>query len=499
MFDLLLTHATVISMDAERRVIQDGAVGVKDGKIAFVGSSKEVENAASAKTVDCADHVILPGFVDAHGHGGHSVFKSVIKDTSYWMPVMTHTYKNYLTDDFWYYEGRLSALERLRSGVTTGVCVLGSQPRCDDPIFALNNAKGYAEIGVRDIVCTGPCSLPWPHRFSRWENGKRVEKEVSFEQLLDSLETVIQELNHKNNDRTRAYVTPFGAVTSIEVSGPTGADRVIAPTEWDLYQAKEMRRIARKYNTRIHTDAFGGMVRLAAMDKENALLGPDVHLQHCTGLSMDEVLLLQKTDTHVSFAPGMRQVNTRTPVVELLELGVTVAVSTDGSMLSSSFDMFSAMKRAQAVHRVASHDDFYLPSEKVLEMATIDAAKCVGMENEVGSLEVGKKADIITIDLINPRLMPRFNIIDTIVANGSPSDVDMVIVDGEILLQDGKAQRVDERKVLLQAEEEAIETVKLAGLDKFAWPSVPQWGRTKLYPDEVRFDLEASRRDGNYY
>ena len=157
------------------------------------------------------------------------------------------------------------------------------------------------------------------------------------------------------------------------------------------------------------------------------------------------------------------------------------------------------MKRAQAVHRVASHDDFYLPSEKVLEMATIDAAKCVGMENEVGSLEVGKKADIITIDLINPRLMPRFNIIDTIVANGSPSDVDMVIVDGEILLQDGKAQRVDERKVLLQAEEEAIETVKLAGLDKFAWPSVPQWGRTKLYPDEVRFDLEASRRDGNYY
>ena len=97
MFDLLLTHATVISMDAERRVIQDGAVGVKDGKIAFVGSSKEVENAASAKTVDCADHVILPGFVDAHGHGGHSVFKSVVKDTSYWMPVMTHTYKNYLT------------------------------------------------------------------------------------------------------------------------------------------------------------------------------------------------------------------------------------------------------------------------------------------------------------------------------------------------------------------------------------------------------------------
>ena len=499
MYDLLLLHATVITMDPKRRIIEDGAVAVEGNRIAFVGDSKEVENCEAKRKVDCADHVIMPGFVDAHGHGGHSIFKSVVKDTSYWMPVMTHTYKNYITDEFWYNEGRLSALERLHAGVTTGVCVLGSQPRCDDPIFAINNAKGYAEVGVRDIVCTGPCSLPWPHRFSRWENGKRVTKEVAYEQVLDSLETVIQELNHANGDRTRAYVTPFGAITSIEVSGPTGADRVIAPTEWDLYQAKEMRRIAAKYNTRIHTDAFGGMVRLASMDKENALLGPDVHLQHCTGLTMDEVVILQKTDTHVSFAPGMRQISIRTPVVELLELGVTVAITTDGSMLTSGFDMFSAMKRAQMIHRVASHDSFYLPSEKVLEMVTIDAAKCVGMEKEVGSLEVGKKADIISINLMNPRLMPRINIVDTLVSNGMPSDVDMVIVDGAVMLENGKAVNVDERDVLLKAEQEAIETVKRAGLDKFAWPSVPQWGRTKLYPDEVRFDLEASRRDGNYY
>ena len=69
---------------------------------------------------------------------------------------MTHTYKNYITDDFWYHEGRLSALERLHAGVTTGVCVLGSQPRCDSPVPAFNNARAYAEVGVKDIVCTGP-------------------------------------------------------------------------------------------------------------------------------------------------------------------------------------------------------------------------------------------------------------------------------------------------------------------------------------------------------
>lgn len=499
MYDIILLHGIVVTMDEKRRIIQDGAVAIRGNRIERIGTSEELAKYTATRVVDCSDHVIMPGFIDAHGHGGHSIFKAIVKDTSYWMPVMTHTYKNYLNDDFWYIEGRLSALERLQSGVTTGVCVLGSQPRCDDPVFAVNNAKAYAEVGVRDIVCTGPCSLPWPHRFSRWKEGQRIIHEVTFEQILDNLETTVQELNNTNNGKTKVFVTPFGAVTSIEVSGPTGADRVIRPTEWDLYQAKEMRRIATKYNTRIHTDAFGGMIRLAFMDKENALLGPDVHLQHCTGLSIDEVLILKETNTHVSFAPGIRQIQNRTPVAELLELGITVALSTDGSMLTSGFNMFSAMKRAQTIYRAAAHDPFYLPSEKILEMVTIDAAKCIGLEHEVGSLETGKKADIITLNLMNPRFIPRVNVIDSIVLNGIPSDVDLVIIDGKIHLEKGKAVYIDEGDVYKRAEEEALATIERAGLDKFAFPSVAQWGRSKYYPDELRFDLSESRKDGNYY
>lgn len=139
--------------------------------------------------------------------------------------------------------------------------------------------------------------------------------------MLESLETVISELNHANDDRTRAYVTPFGVVTSVDPSAPTPADRCVKLTDHDIRQAKEMRRIAEKYSTRIHTDAFGGMIHLAYQDKENALLGPDVHLQHCTGLSFDEAMILAKTDTHVSFAPGMGQIVNRTPVNRTSESG----------------------------------------------------------------------------------------------------------------------------------------------------------------------------------
>lgn len=499
MYDLLLTNAIVITMDEKRRVLKNGAVGIENGKIAFVGSSEEGLRVGAKEVIDSKNHVIMPGFIDAHGHGGHSIFKSIVEDTSYWMPVMTHTYKNYITDEFWYYEGRLSALERLRAGVTTGVCVLGSQPRCDSPVPAMNNAKAYAEIGVKDIVCTGPCHIPWPHRFSRYVNGQREMKEVGYESVLESLETVVSELNHANQDKTRAYVAPFGVVTSVDPSAPTPADRSVKLTEHDLRQAKEMRRIAEKYSTRIHTDAFGGMIHLAYQDKEHALLGPDVHLQHCTGLSFDETLILANTDTHVSVAPGMRQMVYRTPVIELLELGATVAITTDGSMLSSGFDMFDAMKRAKMIFRRAMNDDYYLPSEKVLEMTTIDAAKCIGMEKEIGSLEVGKRADVIAVNLMNPRLMPRINIVDTLVGNANPNDVDMVIVDGEILLRDGKVLSVDEEEVLIRAEQEALETAERAThLHPFV-NKKPQWGNTKIYFDEVRFDLEENRKDGGHY
>ena len=107
MYDLLLTNAVVITMDEKRRVIENGAVGVKDGRIAFVGDSIQAEQFEAKEVLDCKDHVVMPGFVDAHGHGGHSAFKSIVDLTSYRMPVMTHTYKNYITDDIWYHEGRL--------------------------------------------------------------------------------------------------------------------------------------------------------------------------------------------------------------------------------------------------------------------------------------------------------------------------------------------------------------------------------------------------------
>lgn len=492
MIDLLLVHGVVITMDQERRILENGAVAIHDGRILEVANTEELLAKYEAKkTIDCNHHCVLPGLIDVHGHGGHSMFKTIAMDNiSFWMPIMTHTYKHFVTDEFWYYEGKLNALERLKAGITTGACVLGSMPRSDDPIFALNHAKAYSEVGIREIVCTGPCNPPWPHSFSRWVDGKRVTREVTYEEVLKGAESVIEALHHAHDDHIRAFITPFVIVTSVNPSAPTPPDQLYGLTDHDRYQAKKIREIARKYNTRIHSDAFGGMIHLAIQDKENALLGPDVHLQHCRGISFDEARILAETGTNVSSAPGFGQVNARTPITELMEMGATVAISTDGTSPAASFDMFQAMRKTQMIHQAALKDYYYLPAGKLLEMVTIDAARCVGWDDELGSLEVGKKADVITVNMRQPHLTPEYMYVHRLVHQAVASDVDNVIVNGKIVMEDRKVLTVDEFSALDEANEEAKRTIERAGLQKYMEPTKYFWGHTRAYVDEKRFDPE---------
>ena len=492
MADYILSGGFVVTMDKGRRLIKNGAVAVDKGLIFEVGEAEEIKAKHSAKElIDCSGHVIMPGFIDAHGHAGHSAFRFVVKDTQYWMPAMTHTYKHYVSDEFWYIEGRVSALERLRAGVTTGVCVMGSQPRCDDPVFAINNAKAYAEVGIRDIVCTGPCHTPWPHNFSRWSGGTRLMQSVSFEHVVKSLETVIKTLNNTNNGKTFAYVAPFGIITSINPSGATPKGQLSQLTEHDKLQAKEIQRIAKEYDTRIHSDCFGGMVYLAMQDLDNAVLGPHVHVQHCSQLSDEEVQVLADTGTQVSVASY-----SGAPVHRMLDKGITVAATTDGPKAGTGLDMFACMRNFQQAYRGTEGD---LPHEKMLEMVTIDAAKVVGLDHMVGSLEMGKKADIITVNLINPRLTPNFNLIHSLVMSAQGCDVDNVMVDGEFLLRDKKVLTVNENKILAEAQKEAEETVERAKLEGFAYLKDSYWGMARRPQKEEIFDLEWQRRDGGHY
>jgi len=266
-------------------------------------------------------------------HGGHGLLKTIAADTpSLWGKVVTPTYFHHTDPDFWAAEGALSALERLMFGVTTGLCVIASEPRSDDPDLAGAHASSYAEAGLREVVAVGPCNPPFPRPASRWKDGVRHAAPFTFEDATTGAEAVIAAWHGGAGGRIQVMLTPFLIMPSCDISGPTPAD-VARLTDHDRMQSRRIRESARAHGVRIHSDAFGGMVRLAHTDP-NGLLGPDVLLRHCTGLGAYEIRILADTGTAVGHAPLSGSLNkARCPVVELISAGVTVAVTTDGRHL----------------------------------------------------------------------------------------------------------------------------------------------------------------------
>lgn len=494
----LCYNATIITMDKERRILHNSAVLIEEDKIIAIGEYldllKQCENAMNE--IDLSGGVILPGFIDAHSHAGHSFFASVVKDTAQWMLPLTHMYKNYVNDDFWYHEARLAALQRVHFGVTTSINVMGSQSRCDEFSYAKAQTDGYAELGLRNILCVGPNAGPWPHRLSSYDKEFRIRKNVQYEEAINVLEHIVRGLNGTNDGLTKVYITPFQILCSL--SGETSSDMIEYLSEEDKRNSYEMRRISSKYNTRIHTDGFKGMVHLAYQD-QNALLGPDVHLQHLNGITVDEVEILAKTKTNVSYAPHIGQFKSRTPIIELMNAGVKVAISTDGASYNAGFDLFTAMRKTQWMTRAIYQERNYLPCEKLLEMVTIDAAEVIGYQTEIGSIEVGKKADMMFIDMNKPHLTPHFNLINQIVRMVQPSDIIHLMVNGKFVLYKGEVMLADEKNIMECSQKQAEKIIGAAHLDSFAYPDKYFWGEVQAYYEKKRYDVNWQKEDGGYY
>jgi cytosine/adenosine deaminase-related metal-dependent hydrolase len=235
------------------------------------------------------------------------------------------------------------------------------------------------------------------------------------------------------------------------------------------------------------------MIHLAVQDPDCAILGPNVHVQHCSGLPDDEVKVLADTGTHASVAWY-----SGAPVHRMLDMGVNIAASSDGPKPGPGLDMFNCMRLFQQSYRDLSGDSTLLPHEKMLELVTIGAAKVTGLDHMVGSLETGKRADIITVNLLNPKLTPNFNTIHSLVMSAQGSDVDNVMVDGEFLLRNGAVLKANEKEILLTAQKEVEETVQRANLSGFAYLHDAYWGRARKPFTEI-YDLEWQRKDGGHY
>lgn len=474
MIDLLIHGGTVVTIDPARRIIDNGAVAVHQGRIVAVGTSDELLSRYTAQRVmDAHRKLVMPGLIDSHGHAGHGLVKTLGGDDGeLWYRACERIYAHGSSAEFWYAEALLTTLERLKAGTTTGVSLLGggdSVMRSDDPIYADRHMQAVQQVGIRTVLAMGPRRPPYPSRYRDWQAGGQ-EITVDFSEQLAVCEETIRRWHGHEGRLQVCLILPV-------VHPERHVNDTVSLAELQT-QADAVGTLLERHGVLFHQDGHTrGTIRY--LHDHFGLTGPRSFFSHATRLTDDEIALCADTDSRIVHNPSaVASMLGRCPVTELLDMGVTVMLGSDGTAPDRSYDMFRHMFQCMRYHRYHFHDSDVLPPGKVLEMATIDAARGLGLEQEIGSLEVGKKADIILLDLAKPHLYPLQMPLYRALYFANGADVDTVIVDGRILMEGRQVHTVNETEVLALAQQESEAMLARTGLQSLLQTREGFWGRS---------------------
>ncbi|MCC6243875.1 MAG: amidohydrolase family protein [Gemmatimonadaceae bacterium] len=475
--DLLITGGTIITMDSTRRVLENAAIAVRADRIVAIGPTDSLTaRFVGRDSIDARRQIIMPGLIDGHGHAGHGLVKSLGMDINEWYPATEKIYAMGSTPEFWRAEALLTGVERVRFGVTTALSMFGGGEmimRTDDTRYGDAYLGAIRDVGLRFILAVGPRRGPYPSTFTHWAGDSATTQRVSFEQQLAVSDSLIGKWHARDDGRIRLAVT-FATHHQDEMPLRGAAlDTLTA-------QARATRDLSRKHQLLFTQDGHTtGTVQFA--HETLNILGPDAILSHATEFTDREIAILAKTGTKIVHNPSANAaLRKRFQLLELLDAGVTVMLGSDGVAPDRSYDMFRHMFQAMRYHRFYYRDTKVLPPGKVLEMVTIDAAKALGMERDIGSLEVGKKADIILIDWYRPHMMPMNMPLYRVAYFANGNDVATVVVNGQIVMRDRRVLTVNEADVLALAQREADAAIARTGLRSLTETPAGFWGQTRF-------------------
>jgi len=451
---ILIEHAIVVTLDPARRILRDGSVLIDGARIAQVGRAGEVRAPRPPdRVIDGRGRLVLPGFVDTHVHLSEHLARGLMPDE---VPVDRYVPDWYvplyaaITPEEEAAAAQLACLEMLRTGTTT-FCEAGTL--FDVPAVA----QAVEAVGLRAVLGRWTWDLVrGPGRLAQ-----------STGEALRLTETVLDEVNGRGNGRVRAWplLIGFGTGSEALIRGAHAlADR--HGTGWGMMQLAS-------HPSRQTADTLP----LATLDAWG-VLGPRTKLAHMVYVDDADIALLARRGVTVSHCPSAALKHVKGLFVhgrfpEMLDAGVPVSLGGDSANGSNHFDMLRLMYLAALAAKDARLDPAVMPPERVLEMATLHGARALGLEAEIGSLEPGKRADLVVFDLDLPEWRPLLDPVNSLVYSASGASVRMVIVDGRVVLDDRRVTTVDEGEVLARAERLSGPCLARAGLaPRPRWPMI---------------------------
>ena len=425
--DLLITGGTIVTLDSVRLVIDDGAVAVKGDTIAAVGPRVEIEAKYVAATqIDARGRLVLPGFINGHTHVPMTLFRGLKDDVVLddWLRkyIFPAEAKN-VTEDFVRWGTRLAAAEMIRGGITT----LADMYYFEDAI-----AEETKAVGMRGVLGETFIDFPAP------DNKTEAEMLAYTEKFLR---------RWQGDPLIHAAAAPHSIYTC---SQKTLQD---AATLARKYNAPILIHVAEMKKELDDSRAQNGTTPVQYLNRIG-ILGPDVLAAHCIYVDDTDRQLLAEKHVGCVHNPSSNMMLSSgvAPVIEKRAAGIAVGLGTDGPAGSNNdLNLMEEMDLAAKLQKITKMDPRALGAQAVVEMATIEGAKALHMDKEIGSLETGKKADVILIGLDQPNAVPMFDVYSQLAYSLKASDVETVVIGGRIIMRDHRLLTLKESEAIAKA------------------------------------------------
>jgi cytosine/adenosine deaminase-related metal-dependent hydrolase len=435
---VLLDNCTVVTLDAERRVLRDAAIVVQGNSIAAVGKSRDVRPQYPDEPVrDLEGWVVTPGLVDGHVHLPQAILRGCGDEVPLWVWMRERIFilEGAFTAEDARVSMRLAALEMLKAGTTAFLetLILGRH-KLDEL------AEAVLATGMRAVLPRGITDGGGYLDESPLDPGLYEDPDVA---IADALEVGKA---YRDSERIRIWFGPrsTGGVTEGLMKELVALARAegVGLCQHYAMTVRERDWIRKKHG--LNQGEFAERV---------GMVGPDVVLVHCSALDPEEIAPLQGTGTSVVHCPtGPAKMGSGvTPVHELHSAGINLSLGTDAAAANNGADLMRDLKWVGYLQKLRHHDPTVTTCEDVYEMATLGGAKALGMDAYTGSIEVGKRADLIVIRTDGPNWTPDPYPVSNLVYSTTGADVDTVMVDGEILMEGRRMTRLDEERILAEA------------------------------------------------